>query len=127
MHPPVRVSPGHLPLEREQPIGVEIVACDALTGEPLVVRAPAHLGQVIHAVPHWWQETEPDATELGRRSVASIAAFADSDIANHDSTVGWFGSASAMLASLLTALDHALDEIDVPKYPDSFSPQIDLD
>lgn len=127
MHPPAWLRPGHLPLCHEQPAGVRIVARDGMTDAPLIVRVPVLGGQVIHSVAHWWQETEPDTTELGRRPLSSAAAFSGAGIEDCGSSVGWFGSASVMLASLLMALDGALDDVEARPPAEPPPPVVELE
>lgn len=109
MRPVVRLAPGHLPLRREQPIGTRIIARDALTDEPLVIVADIAGGQVVHSVAHWWQDAEPDTTELGRWLLVSVPAFAVLGMQYREARLGGFGAGSVMLASLLAGLDAALD------------------
>lgn len=109
LHPAVRLSAGHLPLNREQHHYAKVIADDALAGEPLVVLAPVGGGQVLHSVAHWWQDAPPDLTELGQRPLAAVPAFASLGRTHPDARFGWFGAASVMLASLLAGLDAALD------------------
>jgi hypothetical protein len=107
--PAVRLAPGHVPLSREQPLDVDILARDAFTDDPLVVRASVLNGQVVHSVAHWWQNVQPDSTEVGQRSLAETPAFADIGRQFPDALVGGFAAGSVLLSCLLAGVDAALD------------------
>jgi hypothetical protein len=111
MHPAVRLSAGHLPLNREQHCHAKILADDVLTDEPLAILATIGGGQVLHSVAHWWQDTPADPTEMGRRPLASVPAFAMLGHEHPDARFGWFGAASVMMTVLLAGLDAALDRV----------------
>ncbi len=111
LRPAVWLAPGHLPLLAPQADSTRIIARDALTDEPLVVVAQVAGGQVVHSVPHWWQYAEPDSTEIGRKSLASVPSFADVGAAHVNAKLGMYGAGSVMLASLLLGIDVALDSM----------------
>lgn len=111
MHPAVRLAAGHLPLLPTQEDSTRIISRDALTDEPLVVVARVAGGQVVHSVPHWWQLSEPDSTEIGRKPLTSVPAFVKLGEEHPDARVGMFGAGSVMIASLLLGIDIALDAV----------------
>jgi hypothetical protein len=110
--PAVRLAPGHQPLARQHR-SVTVLATDALTNSPLVVLSAAGGGQVLHSVAHWWQETEPDTSEIGLRRLADVPALADLGSKFPEASLGTFGAALALVTSLTSGLDLALDRAGV--------------
>ena len=108
MRPAVRLAAGHVPLSLAQPFGTQLIARDAISDAPIVVVASVAGGQVLHSVAHWWQDGSPDVTEMGRRSLATVPAFAELGRQHRDARLAGFGAGVVMLGSLLAGLDVAL-------------------
>lgn len=70
--PAVELSAGHVSLDAALVgrAGVQLLAVDALSDEPLIVLVPAGNGWVLHAVPHWFQQDAGWFTALERGCVA---------------------------------------------------------
>ncbi|HEX5165263.1 MAG TPA: hypothetical protein VFV93_07705, partial [Thermomicrobiales bacterium] len=117
--PAVRLAPGHVPLTGGQRFEVDIIARDAFSDDPLVVRAGIRNGQIVHSVAHWWQNVQPDTTEVGPRPLSTVPAFADLGRQYPDAHYGGFAAGSALLGCLLAGLDVALDRCDRPLPPSS--------
>lgn len=73
--------------------GVQTLAVDAVTDEPLVVLAPAERGYILHSVPHWFQPNTGWFTELERGRVAANPWVAER----------WPGAQQQLLGDLLAA------------------------
>jgi hypothetical protein len=110
--PAVRLAPGHQPLARQHR-SVTVLATDALTHAPLVVLAAVGGGQVLHSVAHWWQECDPDTGEIGSRRLADVPAFAELGRRFPEARFGMFSAALALLTSLISGIDLALDRAGV--------------
>jgi hypothetical protein len=77
---------------------------------PLVVSSPAGNGWIVHSVPHWWQDLEPDTTELGLRSLR-LAPFISGDVPDNV-TWGSYGAALSLLTVLLAGIGRSAERFD---------------
>ncbi|HBY47520.1 MAG TPA: hypothetical protein PLR44_07765 [Thermomicrobiales bacterium] len=104
--PGIQLPPGYIPVT--MPAGsrgnVEVLAIDRLTRQPILVRAKIGGGTVIHAVPHWWQQSVHCGTAVDRRRLADIPAFADLSDSVGDVRFGELQAARSMMMGLLRAL-----------------------
>jgi hypothetical protein len=69
--PAVHLAAGYTPIEPSATArsGVQVLATDVLTDEPLVVLVRCGAGFLLHASPHWFQQECGWFTELERSSI----------------------------------------------------------
>jgi hypothetical protein len=110
--PAVWLDHGHVPLDgsmRRDP-DVEILALDAMTGEPLAVHARCGPGALIHSVAHWVQAPIADRmTAVERRPLREVPAFCGIGNSYPGISLGAFMSQMAMLRLLLDGLSRAME------------------
>lgn len=106
LHSGVYLSPGYVPIA--PPVGhgpsADVLAVDALSSEPLIVRLSVGRGALLHAVPHWWQNRGVDRTAFDRRRIADIPGYGRLREIAGDVSVGEFEAVRTMTAGLIRAL-----------------------
>lgn len=103
--PAVWLDPGHRPLREPLPDSVKVLAFDAMVGTPLVVLLPVNGGSILHAVPHWMQDS-PTTVRTGFEDYRLIDVPSYAAVGNSypQVSLGAYLSASVMLRLLLDGL-----------------------
>jgi hypothetical protein len=104
--PAVALDAGHAPLDPARlNAAADVLAYDALTGDPLVVSVRAGAGHILHAVPHWRQTSSLGFSALEARPLRSVAAYRERVPDAPDGlSLGAFRAAEAMLRALAAGL-----------------------
>ena len=109
--PSIRLAPGHLPVAPtfERDLDAWVLASDAATQAPLVVSIAAGRGHVVHAVPHWWQDSDVFDTAVERRSINEMPGLRSAVAGQSETTFGQFSGAWGMLVALVAGLELAFE------------------
>ena len=104
---PVWLDAGHLPIDPAtlDASDAQALATNPLTGEPLVVVVRSGAGALIHSVPHWLQQPQPDAlTSVERRPLRAVPQFRHTGNSYPDLTLGGFLAQRSLVEVLVESL-----------------------